>query len=155
MERAVFLRSPWSWLIFAVGLLMCLTGSAGAFSEDTDSVDDWIMVAMFLIPGGWALVAAPFAGVRVDGNGLRYRGMAKWTTLPWSEIDSVEAEVIGGSSLVAEAPCVRTRDGRTLSLAVLAGYQGMRTEANARVRAQVLTVRRARASAHARGAAAP
>ncbi|MFK3732441.1 hypothetical protein ACI2LJ_19480 [Streptomyces sp. NPDC088090] len=152
MERAEFLRSPWSRLIFALGLLSCLTGLAGATREDTDAAGDWIMVAVFLVPGGWALVTAPFAGVRVDGGGLRYRGMLRWTALPWSEIESVEAEVVGGNSLVAEAPCVRTGGGRTLSLTVLAGYQGMRTEANSRVRAQVLTVRRMRASALARGA---
>ncbi|MFD4152977.1 PH domain-containing protein [Streptomyces hydrogenans] len=139
-----FLRSAWNWAVFAMGLVFVLMGaggvSAGDFRQDT------VLIVLFLTLGGWISLRAPFMGVRVDSRGVRYRGVLKSTSVPWSEIDAVVVDYVagGGGLLEAEVPVVKKANGKEMPLLVLAGYTAGQPRVNARVRAQLATIQHAR-----------
>lgn len=146
MGPSVFLRGSWRWAYFVPGLLLLMTSLGGVFSGDMRSVGGLITAAMFLVPGGWTVVTAPFAGVRADGEGLRYRGVLKRAFLPWSQIDSIDAFPLGSELATAETIVVRGQEGEEpLMLLMLTGFT--RKRANNRVRAQILVMQQMRARA--------
>ncbi|GHF89985.1 PH domain-containing protein [Streptomyces filamentosus] len=137
-------------MISVLGLGTALVGLAGMGTGDR------FLSGILLAAGGWVVLTAPFAGVRVDGRGLRYRGVARRDFLPWSEVASVETGSLGGRLWNANVPVVTTRGGTEMTLLMLAGYEGWGGRPNARVREQAGTMTRraalAREDARAAGA---
>ncbi|MFD4371819.1 hypothetical protein [Streptomyces sp. NPDC058486] len=138
------LRSDWNFATLALGLLMAFMGVAGILAGDFPS--EAFLIVPFLALGGWVSVRAPFMGVRVDEKGLRYRGIFRFASVPWAEVDSLTVAWVG-NLLVAEMPVVRKKDGKELLLPILAGYTRGDPPLNRRVRAQLLTMERVRAGA--------
>lgn len=148
-ERVVMLVGTWNWTSFALGLLVLSIGVSGLAVGGFRGNEFTITVS--LVFGAWVTLTAPFAGVRIDGVGIRYRGIFKRLVLPWSQIESVSVDYVGGNGLLeAEMPVVKKKDGKDVPILILAGYTSGKPRVNGRVRRQAAAMQEALARAHSR-----
>lgn len=109
----------WKWVTWAVGLGVLVVG----VSTLPDFRGNEFTVVVTLGMGGWVTLVGPFVRVSVDARGLRYWGVFKWKRFRWAEVAAIGVQPLGGNGLMdAEAPVVKTMDGRETVLTAMAGY---------------------------------
>ncbi|MFC8763705.1 PH domain-containing protein [Streptomyces sp. NPDC057193] len=141
------LVGTWNWVSFLLGLMVLSIGVSVLTVGDFGGNEFTVVLTLTL--GGWVSVMSPFAGARVDDGGIRYRGIFKRATVPWSEIRSISVDHVGGNGLLeAEMPVVRKADGKDVPILVLAGYTSGRPRVNSRVRRQAKEMQEALVRAH-------
>lgn len=140
-EGLAMLVGTWNWISFLLGLLVLSIGVSGLALGEFSGNE--FTVTLTLAVGGWVSITAPFAGVRVDDRGIRYRGILKRATVPWEKIRSISVDHVGSSGglFEAEMPVVKVAEGKDLPLLVLAGYTSGQPRVNERVRRQVAVMR--------------
>ncbi|MEU2117131.1 PH domain-containing protein [Streptomyces sp. NPDC016459] len=140
------LVGTWQWVSFLLGLVTLSIGMSTLAFGDFGGNEFTVVSTLSL--GGWVSVTAPFAGARVDDVGIRYRGIFKRAVLPWSEIQSISVDYVGGNGLLeAEMPVVNKADGKELPILILAGYTSGQPRVNNRVRRQATAMQEALARA--------
>lgn len=134
------MRSPWLLVVWVLGGLMLLLGISVISASVTFS-DAPFTITLSLLLGGWLCFLAPFSCVRITENGIKYRGLLRYWTLAWSEVDSVDVGLPReGNLLTSVVPVVKKKNGKVLELAVLSGYAAT-GGSNRRVMAQVDRIR--------------
>ncbi|WP_411574589.1 PH domain-containing protein [Streptomyces fradiae] len=128
------LRSPWLLLSWVIGLVLLAVG-IGSVAE-WERFDDIIPVSIFMTPGIWLTLRVPLCSVRIDEEGLRYRGLFRTKRFSWGEVTCIRPGVIGGGSLLTSvAPVLVLEGAEEVELAILAGYV-RKSDINVRVSKQ-------------------
>ncbi|MEU0371892.1 PH domain-containing protein [Streptomyces sp. NPDC006283] len=132
----------WNWISFLLGLLTLFIGISVLTSGDF--AGECVHRSPHSDRGGLGVVDGSICGVRVDDAGIRYRGIFKRVSLPWSEVQSISVDCVGGDGLLeAEMPVVKKADGKDLPILILAGYTSGQPRVNGRVRRQASVMQEA------------
>lgn len=114
------MRSPWTVVVWLLGALALNVGistvSALPFSEAPFTIISTLLLGL------WLCLLTPLSRVKINEDGIKYRGLAKFWSVPRSEIASVDVATQHGAVFTSEAPVVKTKTGDELPLLILAGY---------------------------------
>ncbi|NTW39413.1 MAG: hypothetical protein HGA44_05920 [Cellulomonadaceae bacterium] len=123
MGVTVLRARMWTAVVWLIGAVTAFTGiaSAGAPDQSIDGV--LVPLALMAVPGTFFALRAPFVRLVANSEGFTYHGWFCRVERPWTEVVSVELDLLDDRVVAAAlVPVAVLKDGSRVRFDALAGY---------------------------------